>query len=261
LILFKGKQCSVLLFYVLALIFSLWMAYWSGMEGISAVEEGDKPTVAVELFLYVLLFTIILIAALYFLQDWVRTIIFLLELFFLFATSLMLFSSLLGDTKGFIWALFLTLARALLRNFDVVRNLSVAVIAGVAAGVLGHSLSPAVALLFYVLLVVYDFVSVFVTKHMVPMVESVEGMKRSEKPSDVVALGGGDLVVPAIFATSFMKYSPFVAVASSLGAVLGVLFTLWMLKKLKSPLPALPYIGAVQITVTALALFLSTLLP
>ncbi len=255
-ILFKGSERTILIFYTLAIIISLFMATWSFQTGFKAVEGGEKPETAGMFFFYIILFTLLFLFLIYLIKQWIKTLIFLLELFFLFVTGATLFS-VINDLSGLIWGLLLVLLRLFFPNILFFRNLSVAIIAGVSAGLIGASLSPITALILYILLVIYDFTSVFLTKHMIKLAESVENVA---KKGNFVALGAGDLVLPSVFATSFIFNYP-IAVASSIGAILGIVLAFYCLKKFRRPLPALPYISAVQLSITAVSLFLSTLLP
>lgn len=252
-ILFKGKESEVLAFYTLAALIALFTAIWSFQTGTVAVEGGNNPTTAYLFFLYIIGFTLLFLFLIYVLRERVRLLILFLELFFLFVTSLFFFS-IVSDLAGLAWAGFLTLGRFLFPENRMFRNTSVAIIAGVSSGLLGASLSPIVALILYVFMILYDFTSVFLTGHMVKLAKSIEeGIGRG----DLVALGGGDLVLPMLFSTSLIPYSPFTAILSTFFAIAGVYLTFRFLRLLNRPLPALPYIGAVQLSVTALSLFLS----
>ncbi len=256
-ILFKGDERTVVLFYLFALVIALSMAFWAAKTGTEVVEGGERPETAFEFFGWVLVYTGIFLLLIYVLKRYVRYIIFLLELLFLFFTTYLFFGVFVSGAAGISWGLFLVLLRLLFPGNDFIRNTSVAFIGGVAAGLVGVSFSVLTALLLYVLLIAYDFFSVFVTGHMIKLAKGIEDVsERGEK----VALGGGDLVLPALLSSSLVPVSGFVGVVSAASAVLGVLLTFRLLKRFRRPLPALPYIGAVQLTVTALSLSLSTLL-
>lgn len=169
-----------------------------------------------------------------------------------------------------------------LRNFT-------AMVASVGVGlVLGLSFSFLAAVVFMIILAAYDFIAVFVTKHMIAlgnmaiennlsllvMVNEVEAvplssLSKSEKKeyaqvkkdidkqggiakkiadSDMVpvaartALGTGDLSIPLMLAVAAYKVHlnfvlPFVIV---LGAIFGLIITLFILRKYKRALPAIP---------------------
>ncbi len=256
-ILFKGRERDILIFYTVAIILSLLLGVWAYSYHVKAVEGGERASTAGYFFLWLVVFTLIFLALIKLFPDYVRLVFFVLELFFLFVTTSFIFS-LANGAAALSWALLLVSLRALFPENLFLRNLSVAIIGGVSAGLVGASLFLPVSLLFYIILILYDFVSVFITGH---MVELARGIEKGIGRGDFLALGGGDLVLPAIFAVSALQVGLPSGIASAIGAVIGVIFAFYCLKKFRRPLPALPYIGAVQISLTALTLFLSTLLP
>lgn len=142
--------------------------------------------------------------------------------------------------------------------------------------------------IFMAILAVYDYVAVFVTKHMITLAkglmernlafvvgssdteivpkgylsenekkEYLAQLKKS-KPNDPlvkrliaegkvptlssVALGAGDLAVPLMLSSGIFIWfhSVFAAVMASVGATVGLLLTMYLLKKYKVALPAIP---------------------
>ncbi len=165
-----------------------------------------------------------------------------------------------------------------------------AIIASVGVGVvLGSTFSFLAAFVFMLILAVYDFIAVFITKHMVTMaramsernlaflvgVHEIEAVPESalnkkerseylrEKPVLVkkggpiikemikrklvpvparVELGTGDLAIPLMLAVS--AYTVYLSLLLSLsiiiGAIFGLIFTMWLLRKYRIVLPAIP---------------------
>lgn len=198
-----------------------------------------------------------------------------------------------------IGALSLALACALLLvaaklKWPRLRNLTaitVSVGAGLAFGMFfGLLLSFWLALIFMALLAIYDFIAVFITKHMVTLADAAVSnnlslmimaneieavplgslnktelaeylkvkkemaargpLSRAVIQSGMVpipartALGTGDLMVPLMLAVSAYTVDlnftlSFVVI---LGSVLGLCITMWVLKKYKRPLPAIPFL-------------------
>ncbi len=245
-ILFRGRWPEIFLYYVAAGVIALFMAFSLTLAGVKAVEEGDNPSTAVIFFGQIIAATLLFLVLLHLLREFIRLVVAFLELLFLLYTSWLLLSLLFGPL-GTPLSLFITLLRLLFPQ--ATKNMSAAIIVGVVSGVVGASLSPVVALLLYVLLIVYDFVAVFITGHMVEMARGFMEVGN--------ALGGGDFVLPTIFSTSLIPLHPLLPFLSFLASLLGLLFVIKVHNIFKRPLPALPYIGAVHITLSA---FLSILL-
>lgn len=246
-ILFRGTWLEIFLYYVVAGVVALFVAFSLAAAGIKAIDKGDRPSTALTFFGQILLATMIFIILLRLLRKYIRLIIIFLEAIFLLYTSWLLFALLIGDPLGAVASVIITLAR--LMYPETMKNISAAIISGVVSGVLGSSLSPVVALLLYVILIVYDFMAVFVTGHMVELVRGFLEIRN--------ALGGGDFVLPTIFSTSLLFLHPLLSILSFVASTLGLLFVITVHRELKRPLPALPYIGAIHITLSA---FLSILL-
>jgi len=166
---------------------------------------------------------------------------------------------------------------------------TVAMIASIGAGiVLGLVFSFFVAFIFMAIIAAYDYISVFITRHMLALgkqavernmalligasdVElvpksylssaAVKDFKKHFKVSSVhnkevkslikkgavpipmqAALGTGDLAIPLMLAVSAYIYlhSYFISSVIVFGAVIGLVFTMYMLKTYKIALPAIP---------------------
>ncbi len=122
-----------------------------------------------------------------------------------------------------------------------------------AGAVIGVSFTVLPLILFILLLACYDFVSVFITKHMVYMAKNI-----ADKPTAFTAavpckeinhtfqLGGGDVAIPLMFASSVLANHGLIpAIASVIGALTAlVLLFKFIEKNPGKPLPALPAVGA-----------------
>lgn len=215
-------------------------------------------------------------------------IVFLVAISALYGSA---FSSLYGTSNAIVFIIALALAIALvvakykqprLRNFT-------AMIASVGVGlVLGISFSFLAAVIFMIILAAYDFIAVFITKHMIAlgnmaieknlsfliMVNEVEALpvsslNRAERKeyenakgelkkrggiygkvveSNMVpvaartALGTGDLAMPLMMAIAAYKvHLNFVlSLVITIGAFLGLVLTMFILRKYKRALPAIP---------------------
>lgn len=134
---------------------------------------------------------------------------------------------------------------------------------------IGTLFTPAFAMMLLVIFSVYDFVAVFITKHMgflaqrllsmnVPEAFMIGDMKliqaklksmgkgkspkikESERP---LIFGVGDAVIPSILISSFaLSSTPKFAIATTIGCIFGVMANLFVLRRMKRILPALPLI-------------------
>ncbi len=109
------------------------------------------------------------------------------------------------------------------------------------------------ALILIAIISVYDYISVFVTKHMITLAKTFSGssfggislMARKTKKAEVF-LGGGDMAFPAILANEFfLHYNLTSGIFAVIGAVLGLSIILFFGKKGKA-YPAMAAIGPMQ---------------
>ena len=145
-------------------------------------------------------------------------------------------------------------------------NQNIAVISTVSGvgALLGASLGILPVLVFMIILSIYDFVSVFITKHMVYMAKALterptaftaavphtlKGYKVSKsgmgKKIHVFQLGAGDILIPLLFSVSVLKTfsltnSIFVIFGSAIA--LGLLIS-YVMKRPGKALPALPFVS------------------
>ncbi|MDE1856463.1 MAG: hypothetical protein KGH98_00080 [Candidatus Micrarchaeota archaeon] len=253
---------------------------------------------------YIVVFAIIIVMIL---RIYKGNVIFkLMEGFVLFFASLFVFLALIaialnylqgssiydivyGNSPISIFAVSAALALGLVAAKNLwpgLRN-TAAIIASIGVGfVLGISFSFLASMIFICLLAVYDFIAVFITKHMVSMaqamsknnmaflvgVSEVKAVPQSSLPraqldayrkelaesgahkfripnytnmvpiAARVELGTGDLAVPLMVAISAYKlFLNFVlSISIILGAIFGLLLTMFILKRYMRALPAIP---------------------
>ena len=144
-------------------------------------------------------------------------------------------------------------------------NISLAVgIAGISASV-GSGLSPNGLLIILTVLVFYDILAVYSTKHMVRMFRDLVSRgvvfafaltpfrrdvllgKTKDMQNDPVSmlLGTGDVALPMMFAVSAAGFRMEYGIAASLGATVGfiIMFKLFLGQRRRKPMPALPPIA------------------
>ncbi|MDI9610870.1 MAG: presenilin family intramembrane aspartyl protease PSH [Archaeoglobales archaeon] len=121
----------------------------------------------------------------------------------------------------------------------------------------GISLEPLPVIVLLAILAIYDAVSVYKTKHMLSLADSVTRINAPmvfiiPKGNDKMLMGVGDVVIPAILAVSAQKFtsSPEIsfikltALFTILGGLLGLCLLLFLIEKKKGAHAGLPFINS-----------------
>jgi len=222
-----------------------------------AFQNPESVSNSLFLFVYILLMTGVLLLIIRFKKSLLR----IFEALAIFFASWIAFDFLIpywfiGEDLplGLILALALT-AWKMLRPTILSQNIALIFALSGAGAIIGGSLGVLPVITFLLILSIYDFISVFWTKHMVylakaiterPMAFTAAVPLKTKKVSHVFQLGGGDLVMPLILSVSVLgRLGIYQAALTSLGALvaLGILFA-YVLKHPGEPLPALPPVSA-----------------
>jgi presenilin-like A22 family membrane protease len=148
-------------------------------------------------------------------------------------------------------------------------------LAGV-GGIIGLELrEPALIAGLLAILAIYDFIAVYKTKHMVKMAESMietqtiigliipsnrkdflEETPKGDTRKRFVILGGSDLAIPLMLATSFIPFGLEKVLIISAFAILGMILSFWLFysQKAKQAIPALPAISFMSLIGCLLAI-------
>lgn len=142
--------------------------------------------------------------------------------------------------------------------------------------IFGLQFSVSAALLLLAILSVYDFIAVFVTRHMEPLAHAMIANQASfallipehyadfrakltavRPGSGFLIFGGGDVILPMFLnASLYLVYKP-LAYWAIAGAILGIFLNhLWLIESRK-PLPALPFITLGSVLLVAIGFFVS----
>ena len=231
------------------------------VEGISA----ERVENSFFLFGYIIIATVIILLIIKFWRNFLK----LVEAFAIFFSSWITFDFLIPIgiwyfSLGFFLALLLT-AWKMFRPTIFSQNIAVIfTIAGVGAFI-GASLGIVPVLIFMLLLTVYDFISVFVTKHMIHLAKEITKRptafvvsiphkfkkpvsfayeKRKRKKIHVFQLGAGDIAIPLMFSVSVLSTYTFVhGLLTSIGSVTALgLLIFYLVRKPGIALPAIPFI-------------------
>ncbi len=154
---------------------------------------------------------------------------------------------------------FLKMARPRFKNLA-------AILATAGVGVIfGISLGPAPLIIFLIFLSIYDFLSVFKTKHMVEMADfvmkkdlafTVTAYEPDEKEKKRIDLGTGDMIAPIMLEVSALSMSPIASLFVFIGAVISFSIFIFLVWNKKMILPALPPIVFGMITFLFIGLLL-----
>lgn len=226
--------------------------------------EPEKAENSLFLFLYIMLTTGIIILVIKFKIRLLKVI----ETVAAFSATLMCLYLLLpsGDFYMiFLLALILNVWR-ILRPNPYIQNLIIALSIPTIGVLIGANLGILPSLLFIVLLSIYDFVSVFITKHMIFIAKEVTkspsvfalsmpykfkkpiffkvGKKRIKKKFHTFQLGSGDMAIPLVLSISVLTaYSLSHALLTVLGSAISFFLLLYFFTKKPQPLPAIPIIS------------------
>jgi len=228
------------------------------------IEKPESPFSALRIFVYVIITTVLVLAIIRFFPAR-RILLRAIELFAIFFSSWLAFDAIVPF--GFVAALGLTLWRAFKPNYINKTVATVFAIAG-AGAVIGASIDVLPAMIFVVILSAYDFLSVFVTKHMVYMAKAIvesdsaftisfphkfkkpvkidySGSKKKIK-ARIFQLGGGDILIPLLFSVSVLRQFSLINAISGIAGSFAALTVLiyFTVKRPGKALPALPVISA-----------------
>jgi len=268
---------NVILFFIGIFLLTQALGLYVGAEYINLIRVG-AATPAFEnpesiensfiLIFYILATTGIIILVIKFKRVLLKVIEALAIFFASSVTFCVLFPvEILYLPVCFFLSLALTLWKVLKPN-AINQNLAVIFSISGAGALLGASLGFLPVLIFIIALCVYDFVSVFVTKHMKYIAKEISktptafsaafpykfkkpikfqvGKRKLKKRFHIYQLGGGDLAIPLVFSVSVLKkFSLLQSIASILGALIALCLTIYfVLKKPGRALPALPWISS-----------------
>lgn len=139
----------------------------------------------------------------------------------------------------------------------VVINISAFLLSVGIATMFGISLAPTPVIVLLVILAIYDAISVYKTKHMISLAESVSKINAPmlfiiPRGNEKMMIGVGDIVVPTILAVSVQKFvdAPSIAfikipaLSTILGGLIGLLLLIYFVEKKKGAHAGLPFINS-----------------
>jgi presenilin-like A22 family membrane protease len=260
---------TIVIIFLITQLLGLYIGnqYLGGIEAGElppAVENPESVSNSFMLFIYILVATGGILLLVRFWKPSIRA----LEAFVVFFSSWFTFDFLIPIgvwyfSLGFFLAIILTAWKAL-RPTILSQNIA-AVISGAGVGaLLGASFGFLPSLVFLILLCIYDFVSVFITKHMIHLAKALTetptaftiaaphkfkkatyiGIKKAKKKFHVFQLGVGDIVIPLMFSISLLRNFTIInSLFTIIGSTIALLLLIYYMSKKPRPLPALPFIS------------------
>ncbi|MBI5047141.1 hypothetical protein HZC07_05435 [Candidatus Micrarchaeota archaeon] len=259
---------TILLFFTIAQILGLFTSFaiLSDIDKnpyvASMVFPGDSadPISAIFVFAYILLGAGVMVLLIRFFKKQ-GNFFKLIEFFLIASSSSIVFYSILrllfgfgydlATTGGILSGLLLSVLRA---RFPVLKNVGSIFSAAGAGVIMGISLQLVPAVLFLVLLALYDYVAVFKTKHMVELAEFVvkqdlsftvtaTNPKHAPNEKARLDLGTGDLMAPIMLEIAALTFKPVASLFVLAGAIVSMGIFLYFVSKKKLVLPAIPPIA------------------
>jgi presenilin-like A22 family membrane protease len=201
--------------------------------------------------LYVLVVAVIVVVIIKYFR-WASNLLRGLELLTIFVTSSVVFGVTLAYFNipnafgiSIVLAAFLVILKFLYPN---IRNATAIISSSGVGALFGFSFGIVPTLLFVILISLYDFISVFVTRHMDLSFSIASREKRyvrekgkRKEEEFAIELGSGDIAIPLMIAVS--AYSSFTIIDSLavvLGSTLGLIVVLYYVTRKRVFLPALP---------------------
>lgn len=154
----------------------------------------------------------------------------------------------IGEIMAFILAVVLTIIRLYSKDLYI-HNLTEIFIYGGIVAIFTPLFNPLTALILLVIIAVYDFVSVIITKHMVELAKTQSsvnvftGLIVSHK-GDTAVLGGGDIAFSLLFANILGKTFGLVYAYLCVYLVIASIAVLTLFGKKNKYYPAMPFVTA-----------------
>lgn len=229
--------------------------------GVQVFENPDDPTNVLQIVLVIIVFTAVILFIARYSKNIIKYIIlfiFFMSLFYILRFFLAVLTPEFAVPLAFGYALEGIVLLALYPEWYVVDTVGVLMAGGVIA-IFGTSLSIPLILALLVLLAVYDAISVYKTKHMLSLADTVVSenvplllivpkkrdysfIRQAElgRKRDALFMGLGDVIIPGILgAAAYLAAGLTVAIATIVGAIAGYIF-LMQLAAAGTPQAGLP---------------------
>ena len=269
------EKFKVVLFFLEIFLLTQLIGVYVGSEYLNLIRAGEalpafENPERVENSLYLIGYIIIFTGVIILILKYKRKILKIVEALAIFFASYFTFDILFPVwiyliPLSLLLALGLTLWKMLRPSF-LSQNLALIFSVAGAGAILGASLGMIPVLILIALLSIYDFVSVFLTKHMKYIAKEISKTptaftaafpykfkqisptkrRKGVKKVHVFQHGGGDIAIPLIFSVSILRnFTIFHAFITIIGSAIALSFLIWFaLRKPGIVLPALPWVSA-----------------
>jgi presenilin-like A22 family membrane protease len=270
------EEREIMVFFVGIFLLTQILGLYVGNEYIQLMKTGEIQPVfenpeSVENSFLLIVYMLVITGVVILMIKYKRVLLKVLEAVAVFFASMITFDFLFPVVIFFI-PLSIILSSILtawkmLRPSVLNQNLALIFSISGAGAIIGASLGVFPVLIFIAIISIYDFISVFLTKHMVYIAKEItktptaftlafpykfkkpkkvvlEGKKVTKK-FHVFQLGGGDIAIPLIFSVSaFRSYGLTQALFSIFGAIVSLsLLIYYVTKRPGTALPAIPWIS------------------
>lgn len=260
--------------FIIAIVGTLFLTYYSSSQYVGAVlaVAGTAPSwgagylggIAYAIYLVVVgtIFGLIILKF----KNKITNLLRIMEGIFLALGSSFVFMIVLGVLWGaylasvqiFAISLAIGISLVFIKNmYPKITNLIAIIAAMGTATVIGASFGFYAIVVLMLIIAVYDYIAVYVTKHMVAMANVFqpldlafmigsrrEGVDSQTKEAYVsrVNLGLGDLILPAMLIAGglFLNGGVYIVVGMTIGAVVSLVYVMYLLRVQKKAMPAIP---------------------
>ncbi len=248
------ERLLFLLFYVSTAFIAIASVPTYKSSGVRVFENPSSVSNSVLYFVAIIAFTAFILLMARVSMRALKAIMY----FIVFASIYYVLEPVIGG-YSIIPAIALTIALLKWPNWVVLDASALLLAAGVTS-IFGLSLAPIPVIVLMIILAVYDYLSVYKTKHMIDLADSVIKMglpmlfiiPSKDKPT---LLGVGDVVIPNILVVSAQNFTsaPMIfhiripAFTALIGGVIGLIALIIVAEKTKKPHAGLPFLNTFTI--------------
>ena len=244
--------------------------------GMKAFEEPDNPMNVIQVILIIIIFTFIILMVAKYQKNFIKILIFFvffISTFYIFQAIFLFLLPQLALPLSILFAIAVIILLIKYPEWYIVDSFGIMMTAGIIA-IFGISLSIPLVVALLIILAAYDAISVYKTKHMITLADTVVGesiplLMVAPKKKDysflkekgledrgALFMGLGDVVIPGILASaSYFAGSFFVSFFTILGSFIGFMILMILVSKGK-PQAGLPLLNGGAIIGYALSSYL-----